>query len=192
MRLNDLIKTKFKTIANELNDVDPYLYLRAYTSGLQEFTEALLFHHYIKEDSLLSYDTIKSMFRYGDSVVETNDECNKEQGTEVNERTNEEVLQEKKDENEDLMKVQNLPQQECTPSNIELPEVIKAGQSDNINSLELLYPHVDYVLGMADFTGELMRMCINGLGSGKLEQCFKLCNYVKDLLIGYLSKCTLV
>lgn len=109
----------------ELNGLDSYLYLRAYTGSLQEYTEATLFYHYTVHERIPNWNDIKSLFVY---------------------------------------------------------------ETDDGETVELLYPHVEYVLGLADFTGELMRKCINGLGHGNVEQCFKLCNYVKDILIGYLSK----
>lgn len=101
------------------------MYLRAYTNGIQEFIEAILFYNYIKQDRILNYEEVKDLFEYNDE--------------------------------------------------------------DDGKSINLLCPCCEYVLGLADFTGELMRKCINNLSSGKIEECFKFCNYVKDILTGYLS-----
>lgn len=58
----------------------------------------------------------------------------------------------------------------------------------NIRSVQLLFPQVDFFLGMEDFTGELMRKCINSLGSGNLENCFKICDFVKEIYTGFLGE----
>ncbi|KAG5894608.1 hypothetical protein JTB14_026139 [Gonioctena quinquepunctata] len=51
----------------------------------------------------------------------------------------------------------------------------------------LLFPQYDFILGIADFTGELMRRCINTLGIGNVGDCFKLCNFVKHINTGCLG-----
>lgn len=58
---------------------------------------------------------------------------------------------------------------------------------DESGQFELPFNMYDYILGIADFTGELMRRCINTLGSGNVNDCFKLCNYVKNINAGYLG-----
>ena len=40
---------------------------------------------------------------------------------------------------------------------------------------------MDYVLGVADFTGELMRMCINSIGTGDGETPFTLVAFMREL-----------
>jgi len=46
---------------------------------------------------------------------------------------------------------------------------------------------VDYILGVADLTGELMRKCINNLGSGNIEGCYHTCTFVREIYGGFLS-----
>ena len=45
----------------------------------------------------------------------------------------------------------------------------------------------DYVLGLADLTGELMRLCINAAGSGDLELPFFVVKVLRDIYCCYLS-----
>lgn len=127
-RLNNLVEKNFKAIAIELEEHDPYLYLRAYTSGLQEFVEALLFFWYLKADLMKTWSEINETFVY-----------------------------KRDDEQQDK------------------------------KSVMLLFPEVEFILGIGDFTGELMRKCINSLGTGNIEDCFKICNFVKDLYTGFLG-----
>ncbi|XP_055630239.1 translin-associated protein X [Toxorhynchites rutilus septentrionalis] len=46
---------------------------------------------------------------------------------------------------------------------------------------------MDFVLGVGDLTGELMRKCINSLGSGDVESCFEHCQFLKKLYNGFIS-----
>ncbi|XP_031825513.1 translin associated factor X isoform X1 [Nomia melanderi] len=47
----------------------------------------------------------------------------------------------------------------------------------------------EYILGIADLTGELMRKCINNLGTQDIDNCYQICNFVKKMYTGFLS-CT--
>ncbi|XP_028676393.1 translin-associated protein X [Erpetoichthys calabaricus] len=44
---------------------------------------------------------------------------------------------------------------------------------------------IDYLLGIADLTGELMRMCINSVGNGDIETPFKLCQFLRQIYDGF-------
>ncbi|XP_031618250.1 translin-associated protein X [Contarinia nasturtii] len=46
---------------------------------------------------------------------------------------------------------------------------------------------IEFMLGLADLSGEIMRKCINSLGCGDIETCRKACNFVQHLYSGYLS-----
>nr|CAI5828973.1 unnamed protein product [Callosobruchus analis] len=123
-RLQAVINTNLRTVAEELREEDSYQFLRAYTNGLQEFIEALTFYQFIKNDNIDNWDTINMLFKYQD----------------------------------------------------------EAGQE-----FTLLFPQYEFILGIADFTGELMRRCINTLGVGNIEDCFKLCNFVRHINTGVLG-----
>ena len=45
-------------------------------------------------------------------------------------------------------------------------------------------PRTDFVLGLADLTGEVMRQAINGVGLGNVAGCFDLLDFlVRTLLL---------
>lgn len=46
---------------------------------------------------------------------------------------------------------------------------------------------VDYVLGLNDLTGELMRYCINQVACGQIENAFNVCQFLCNLYTGMLS-----
>lgn len=46
---------------------------------------------------------------------------------------------------------------------------------------------IEFILGLSDLGGEVMRRCINSLGSGDIESCLKACNFMQHLYTGYLG-----
>lgn len=46
----------------------------------------------------------------------------------------------------------------------------------------------EYILGVSDLTGELMRRCINSLGSGETVACLSSCNVLQQCFTGYDQK----
>lgn len=58
---------------------------------------------------------------------------------------------------------------------------------DDNAGFSLLFPQYDYILGLADLTGEMMRRCINNLGVGNVADCFAICAFVKWLNTGFLG-----
>lgn len=47
----------------------------------------------------------------------------------------------------------------------------------------------EYIMGIADLTGELMRKCINNLATGDIASCYQTCNFVRNMHKGFLG-CT--
>lgn len=60
-------------------------------------------------------------------------------------------------------------------------------EDNSVRDVTLLFPQVEFILGIGDFTGELMRKCINSLGTGNINDCFKICHFVKGLYTGFLG-----
>lgn len=46
-------------------------------------------------------------------------------------------------------------------------------------------PPLEFVLGLADFTGELMRLCINSIGNGDLELPFEAVDFLRKVYDGF-------
>lgn len=140
-RLDNLAKTLFQNIAQELNHQDSYQYLRAYSGGLQEYIEAITFYNYLSENKLPDWSDIEKNLTY--KTLPT--DCD-------------EV---------------NLPdEQNITATNEEIKTLITP---------------TEYILGVADLTGELMRKCINNLASGDITSCYQTCNLVRDMHMGFIG-----
>lgn len=119
----DAVKLLLKSIALELQGDDPYLFLRAYSPGLQEYVEAVTFFNYLKNSSLISFEELSSDLTF----------------------------------------------------------------KDEENSVNLEINPFDYILGVADLTGELMRLCINSAANGDCETPFKVCNFLRNIHEAFLS-----
>lgn len=48
-------------------------------------------------------------------------------------------------------------------------------------------PPMEFVLGVGDLTGEVMRKCIMSLGSGDVDSCFEHCRFLQELYKGFIS-----
>ena len=78
-----------------------------------------------------------------------------------------------------------------TPNDQEMKEFYDH-QTENLINKQIksirtpLIPH-DYILGIADLTGELMRKCINNLSSGNIAGCFDTCIFVRSMYKGFLG-----
>ncbi|PZC78276.1 hypothetical protein B5X24_HaOG202281 [Helicoverpa armigera] len=75
---------------------------------------------------------------------------------------------------------------------ITYPEVQKEFEyyildDDYQRPLVTMLPETDYMLGLADLTGELMRKAINSISSGDSDECFHACQVVRDLYTGFLG-----
>ncbi|KAM3931218.1 translin-associated protein X isoform 2-T2 [Leptodactylus fuscus] len=81
-------------------------------------------------------------------------------------------------------------------SDINSELIFKAG--DHSHNIDLtdedqLYPEdfsfqitpVDYLLGVADLTGELMRLCISSVGNGDIDTPFQLTQFLREIFDGF-------
>ncbi|XP_054725456.1 translin-associated protein X [Anastrepha obliqua] len=160
-RLNKIIDTNFKAIALELNGYDPYQYRWAYSPGLQEFIEAYSFMEYFKCGGDKPSDTMSDWIILQEKM-KYKEEHEKVSQTDDNSEESVVAPDQKQQEDKAVEKIE--------PQNVEF----------NIDPTE-------YILGIADLTGELMRRCINSLGSGETDVCLESCKVLKQLFTGYIS-----
>jgi predicted translin family RNA/ssDNA-binding protein len=145
---NPITAVVLRTAIKEMHCFILYLFL----VGVQEYIEAVTFHHYLTSNSLQSWSKIQGDLTYTDKEVTT-------EGEGSSAATGEES------------KVVT-----CSTDSAEEDDSFKTHISQ-----------VDYILGVADLTGELMRKCINNLGSGNIEGCFQTCTFVREIYSGFLS-----
>ncbi|XP_021348105.1 translin-associated protein X-like [Mizuhopecten yessoensis] len=152
-KLEQIQKTKFVLIAEELQHEDPYRFIRAYSPGLQEYIEAVSFFNYIKSKKLVSLKAIQQ-----DLIFPKNSDkgqpCDPENQAE---------------------KVQSQESNSTT------------SQSEQTGTIEVHVPPIEYMLGVADLTGELMRLAINSVGAGNLDIPFEVCDFLRKMQSGFQS-----
>ncbi|XP_037776377.1 translin-associated protein X-like [Penaeus monodon] len=127
--LRDIERTLLKHIAMELRDEEPHQFVNAFTSGIQEYIEAVSFHHFLLTGTIISHEEVQRRVTFGD---------------------------------------QEEDQTDLVP-------------------LSVLVQPKEYILGIADLTGELMRFCIKSVSTGDFEKCYKICEVLKKMHGGFLS-----
>ncbi|XP_051161045.1 translin-associated protein X [Leptopilina boulardi] len=159
-RLDNVIKFSLKNIAKELNGHDYFQYIKAYRPGIQEFIEAITFRQYLKDKKLENCHDIGNSFNY---IIENDI---------------------KSQFNNDKNKLIS-PNEEININKNENQNFIELKEKENLIK-KLLIPQ-DYILGIADLTGELMRKCINNLSIGNIAGCFETCIFVRQMYQGFLG-----
>lgn len=57
-------------------------------------------------------------------------------------------------------------------------------ETESQKTIKCLVQPMEFMLGLADLSGEVMRRCVNSLGNGDIETCFNTCNFVQNLYSG--------
>ncbi|XP_060585578.1 translin-associated protein X-like [Ruditapes philippinarum] len=156
-KLAALENTKFREVAKELVNTDPFQFLRAYTAGLQEYIEALTFYVFLKDNKLMPLSDVQARLTF------TANEASK-------------VNEDNKSSNEN----KGVP--------MELSESENSGQIVKPESKLMVYvPASEYILGLADLTGEMMRRAINSVGCGDMDRPFEICSFLQSIEAAYAS-----
>ncbi|SPP80745.1 translin-associated protein X [Drosophila guanche] len=66
-------------------------------------------------------------------------------------------------------------------------EETDAAEEELPKKFQFFIDPTEYVLGLSDLTGELMRRCINSLGSGDTDTCMETCSTLQMFYTGYIS-----
>ncbi|XP_036429494.1 translin-associated protein X [Colossoma macropomum] len=132
----DSVRQKIGQVAEELRGEDLHQFHKAFTSGVQEYVEAVSFHHFIRHRTLISLEEINARLVF--------------------------VKEEKME-----------------------TKVTGEGSFPGACVLTFQVTPTDYLLGVADLTGELMRMCISSVGNGDMDTPFELSSFLRDIHDGF-------
>ncbi|MCI4376682.1 hypothetical protein PGIGA_G00191220 [Pangasianodon gigas] len=132
----DAVRQKIGHIAEELGEDDLYQFHKAFMSGIQEYVEAVSFHHFIRHRTLISLEEINACLVF--------------------------------------MRVEKMETKVCG-----------RGLWPGACVLTFQVTPTDYLLGVADLTGELMRMCISSVGNGDVDTPFELSNFLRQIHDGF-------
>lgn len=153
-------ETMLKTIAKEVENEDKYQYARAYLWGLQEYIEALTFFYYITSGTLFNYDDIVKNLTYhvGDDASADGNSSGAQESP--SNKSSDEVS----DGKEEMA-----------------PKDLSVAQKEARRTIALRLDILDYVLGVQDLTGELMRHCISSFAANRRAEGYSSCDFVRRL-----------
>lgn len=158
---------RLKSIAQELKGLDHRMHRLAYAPGLEEFIEAVTYLEYLKSGSLISLEEI--LRKYLTFKVDQSP------STEQQKRI--------KDPGE--FESSNLGATEEEKKDPEKGEEME--ESFPAGTIQFPLEALDFVLGVADLTGELMRLGVNSIGSGEHDRPFDLLPFLRALYCGFHS-----
>jgi len=205
-RLMDIKAKLWYYMARELKGEDHYQFIKAYSSGLQEWVEALSFYHYIAFGKLISFSQVEQELVFKDRKFKSN---RVEQTKQEEDEEKELVLDEKQTgivsghsdglkEIEVVINIANATEDEPSLKRKEIDISVVEVHDDGENSqasekqalpkahlISVTVPQEDFILGLADLSGELMRNAINSLGSGNLDVCFILLDFLQSMTDGF-------
>lgn len=163
-KLRTDILSRLKSIAQEIKGLDPWLHHYAYAPGVEEFIEALTYLEYLKTGRLISPEEIQR--DYLTFKVDESPSIEEKSGS--------------KDTDDS-----NIPETEIEKKDTDMECSEEAAKE--VQTIEFPLDPLDYVLGVADLTGELMRLGINSIGSGEHDRPFDLLPFMRALYCGFLS-----
>jgi len=207
-RLWEMKEKLWYYLARELKGEDHYQFTRAYSAGLQEWVEALSFYHYLTYDKLIQFEEVEKELIFEDKKAKRKMEKGKDsknvdeaEGEEIKEKkllaeeieTDVKVDQEIKEENK--KEKMNAGVEEESLGKLDLKDESQEALAISVDELSLseepnimisvTVPQSEYILGLADLTGELMRNAINSLGSGNMDVCFTLLDILQNMSEGF-------
>ncbi|XP_067943544.1 translin-associated protein X-like [Watersipora subatra] len=160
LMIDKCIRVNLAKMAVELKSVDQYKYSRAITAGIQEFIEAYTFYTYVKGQSLPTIEEVQSKLQFIAPSLQPEASLNEKRSAQA-------------------------PTEAPCP---DLSSHVMNGSSESAGFVRL--SQMDFVLGIADLTGELMRMSINSIGWGDVDLPVELCSVLQLLEQAFLTHCS--
>ncbi|CAH1790716.1 unnamed protein product [Owenia fusiformis] len=161
----------FRKIALELDGEDPYQFLKAYTAGMQEYIEAVTFFQYHKDQSLTNHLTIQRQLQFTQNCP--------------TDETSNSTLPNVENPKLPKLDIQDQPVKPLDSASCE--SSYHDSQISAIKTIEVLVTPLDYILGVADLTGEIMRLAINSVKTGNANFLFQLCDFMREIHNAFIS-----
>lgn len=157
--------------------------------GVQEFIEAFSFYHYLEHERLLTYEEVTDFLQRllgpvlreprTASTINTSDRSG---GTNTGTGTGTHGHIDMSTNEDDDIRSPPPPVVAITLRS--LPIDSRVDVTSNKNCFVTM---MDYVLGVEDLTGELMRYCINQVSSGEINTAFDVSQFMAHLYTGMIS-----
>lgn len=154
-----------KKISTELQNEDSYKFHSAYTIGIEEFIEAVSFYVFLKEGRLVSLREVQEKLTF--QMKESN----------LSQQSSTDLMEEDKTENETSEKKDRAQDREWSSPQTAQKHFFPLSTAS-------------YILGLADLTGELMRLAINAVGTGNRQLPFTVLNFIRLVYCNFLRMWT--
>lgn len=188
VRLKNLCSTNFAAIASELATLDQYQYGRAYSAGLQEFVEAFTFYDFLANGRVKHWNELQEILTFAANVGRSQEGDGAEgagNGGDGNKGAVDGSDAAKaagyKADGEGI--VAEMPGQGKVA--VDAPAE-RAGDDGVKRDVKLLVQPIEFMLGLADLSGEIMRKCVNSLGAGDIQACHDTCGFIQKMFSGYV------
>ncbi|CAL1538538.1 unnamed protein product [Lymnaea stagnalis] len=166
-KLKELNASKFFELAQELDGQDPFQFVRAFSPGLQEYIEGVTFYHYLTMEKLIGIDKIQPDLTFTITVAQALESSSLNiQNTQIIDLTTKDQQKALSEEN----LAPKAPEEKFVSSSTKASAPEELASGNETRKISVPIPPTEYMLGVADFTGELMRMAINSVGAGDLEK----------------------
>ena len=174
-RVSDKLKwirlNLWEKVAAELYGEDLYRFLRAYSPGLQEYIEAVSFFHYLTNKGLVPLEHVQQLLTFPPEDQNTVSQGSNKSGQ----------------GQEYQMETNQAPNSHDNPNpSSDSPETVDS-PPQRTHTLQVHIPPGEYLLGIADLTGELMRMTITWVGKGDFETPFKVVEFMRLIDHAFMS-----
>lgn len=181
----DEIHELFAEIARELKTQPAHLYASAYSPGVQEYVEAVTFLHFCKTYTLLPLDELNSHLVFP-AVTPKEDDGSAARDVAMTDAVGQSAAVPSEAGTADgggaaVAMVVTAPEGQGDA----LSSSLSSSSSAQGETIRFVVSPRDYMLGVADLTGECMRMCINALGDRDEQRPFRICNFVRGVFEGF-------
>ncbi|XP_076441933.1 translin-associated protein X-like isoform X2 [Babylonia areolata] len=198
-RLKEIQRTKFLSVALELEGQDHYQFIRAYSPGLQEYVEAVSFYHYLRDGQLVTLSEVESDLVFprppasvvakpvpGSDVDSTGTVVSSTSGisnvTAVNKAEKGEKAEESSRPSPHASEVSSTSDTTAAGDNHQ-----NSGNEVTGENVFVTVPPMEFMLGIADLTGELMRTAIMSVSAGNLDYPIQICDFMRVIHDSFMS-----
>lgn len=186
------LQSHWLRLGKELNGESHHQFIRAYSPGMQEYIEAVTLEFYLRTHKLMSLTQVQHTLSFCD---EDDNICEKKiktdmklkESTQPTAQTNTQIDTQPHTQ----MEIEKLPQP-ATQAHIQPNTQLSAQpdtQSDPQPHTQIHIPLQEYLLGVADMTGEIMRVVVGRMGKVPFEEFSSICQFLRLVCDNFENLC---
>ncbi|KAL8592602.1 hypothetical protein ACOMHN_026532 [Nucella lapillus] len=192
-KLKEIQSTRFLHVAVELEGQDHYQFIRAYSPGLQEYIEAASFYHYLSSGQLVTLSEVEKDLVFPSPSASavpqhaSGEDCeNTGTGVSSTSSTSDGTDTHKTKEKEASKRPSPHASEVSSTSNT-AGGVNRHSCSSAGGTMFVTVPPMEFMLGIADLTGELMRTAIMSVSAGNLDYPIQICEFMRIIHDSFMS-----